>query len=542
MRMSKAYLFAVLFIFPLLLHAQIENWTYQYNGPIDGDDRFSCIAYGLDDNIYVAGYSETNTNDDALVVSLSAGGDTNWTYTYNNPAANHFDRIYGITFGADSNVYVTGVSVGGGTSVRDLIVISLSSATGDTNWMYRYDAGFSTYDQGHDIVNGNDGNIYVCGWTGNDYFTILSLDDTGTERWFYTFDYVPGNYDLANSLVYGNDDNIYAAGFGLGTVSDMLVVSVDTAGNYRWDYAYSGTGTNADSAFQIVYGEDNNLYIVGTSYHGGTSKDFTIVSTDTNGTERWAYHYNNDKANGIDRGLSIAYGNDGNIYAAGTSYDSTTNYDFVTLSVDTGGNERWVQRDSTYYFNSWDWRDISKAIVYGTDDNIYISGVSGSLGGDFTVMSYTPSGVQNWLYKPDFSAHDESNCIAYGNDGNVYAAGYRFITGYPIDDYDAVVISLEPPVGIAHECPHPISSCRVYATPTIFSEHIHLFFSSPSPSPVRINMHNICGQKVLDDYYSSRPSELLVCSKRISSLGSGIYFVTVTSDDTCLGRIKLIKQ
>ncbi len=442
--LSKRMLkFLIIVLFPITLNAQTERWKYQYNNsPYDGDDRPSCIVYGTDGNIYTAGYSQSSTNDDLLVLSLTTAGDTNWTYRYNNAAANSFDRAYSIAYGADNNIYTTGVSVGGGTSVRDLIVISLSNSTGDTNWTYRYDAGFSTYDEGHDIVFGSDGNTYIAGWTDNDFFTILSLDNTGGERWFNIYDYT-GSYDIAHSLVYGSDGNIYAAGFSLGNASDILVVSVDASGNFRWDYTYNGPGNSADSAYAIIYGADNNLYIAGTSYDNTTDVDFTVVSLDNAGNERWVYTYNNENANGKDRAFSIVYGTDGNIYVAGDSYGTNTNYDFTIISLDTDGMERWVHKDSTFYFGSWNRIDRAKAIEYGADNNLYIGGVSGSLGSDFTVISVTNTGIQNWLYKPNFSAYDEANSIVYGGDGYVYAAGYRFITGFPIDDYDLVVISLE---------------------------------------------------------------------------------------------------
>lgn len=438
----------ILGLVPLFLHAQSERWIYQYGGAIEGDDRFSCLLFGADGNLYASGYGETNTNDDFLVVSVTTAGDTNWTYLYNNAAANSFDRAYGLDYGSDNNIYATGVSVGGGTSVRDLVVFSLANTTGDTNWMYRYDAGFSTYDEGHDIVYGGDGNVYIAAWTGNDYYTILSLDDSGAERWFNTYDYTP-SYDIAHSIVYGDDGNIYTAGYSLGTASNMLVVSVDTAGGFRWDYEYDGPGNDADSAVVIVYGDDGNLYIAGCSYDATTEYDFTVVSLDTAGNERWVYRYNNASANGEDRALDIVYGNDGNLYATGASFGTNTNYDFVTISLDTAGNELWVHRDSTFYFSSWNRRDVAKALCYGGNDTIYVAGVTGSLGSDFTVISLTNTGNKVWEYKPGFSAYDEANSIVHGADGYVYAAGYRFITAYPIDDYDAVVISLDAVTGVA---------------------------------------------------------------------------------------------
>ncbi len=521
---------------PIVLFSQTPNWIYEYNGPNSGDDRAYDLVYGSDSNIYVAGYSE-GTDDDITVISLTTAGDTNWIYRFNG-TGNQFDHAYDIVYGADGNIYVTGVTIGSGTAVRDLIVISLSSSTGDTNWTYIYNSGPSTYDEGHAIAYGTDGNIYVAGWTDNDYFTILSLTNAGTERWLYPYDY-SGSYDIANSIVYGADGNIYAAGYSFGNASDMLVVSTDATGNYRWDYAYNGSSNNADSAYAIAYADDNHLYVAGTSNNTTTGVDFTVAKLDTAGTEEWVYKYNNPSANGSDRAFSLVYGNDGNIYAAGESYSSTTNNDFTVVSLDPTGTERWVCKDSTYYFTSWNWADRFNSIAYGGDGNIYAAGVSGSMGGDFTVMSFTSSGTKRWEYKPNFGSDDAANSVIYGSD-NVYACGYRFINAYPITDYDLVVISLESGAGVEES--KKTYGSELHASPTIFKDLITLTFSTPLNENLVVKFYDVCGIIRFDKSYICNSRTLTLNDEAIKRLGDGVYFLSVRTRDIDLGEIKIIKQ
>ena len=59
---------------------------------------------------------------------------------------------------------------------------------------------------------------------------------------------------------------------------------------------------------------------------------------------------------------------------------------------------------------------------------------------DFTVISLTIAGDENWIYRYNGPANDVdvANSIVYGSDGNIYAAGYSNGSG----NYDFTVISL----------------------------------------------------------------------------------------------------
>ncbi|MCK4673282.1 T9SS type A sorting domain-containing protein, partial [candidate division WOR-3 bacterium] len=229
---------------------------------------------------------------------------------------------------------------------HDFMVISLTTA-GDTNWTYRYNGSANGYDFANSIVYGLDGNIYAAGHSvgeGTFYdFTVISIDTTGTENWVYTYN-GPGNEeDFANSIVYGSDENIYAAGrsVGMGTSNDFMVISLTTAGDTNWTYRYNGSANQWDIAKSIVYGPDGNLYVAGYASNLVTSKDFTVISLDTTGAENWVYGYSAASSFYWDEANSVAYGLDGNIYAAGYSIYSTGAgiWDFTVISLGSVGVE-----------------------------------------------------------------------------------------------------------------------------------------------------------------------------------------------------------
>jgi hypothetical protein len=255
--------------------------------------------------------------------------------------------------------------------------------------------------------------------------TVFSLANSQTERWVFRYNGPPDSADVANSVVYGADGSIYAAGYsqGVGTGRDIIVVSLDKdTGDTNWVYRYNGPGNGSDVATSIVYGADSNIYAAGYSTGSGTGTDFTVISLSKNiGDTNWVYRYNGP-GNGSDAASSIVFGEDGNLYAAGSSegFSNGNAPDLAVISLSSTGSERWVYR----YNGTVDSADAANAIVYGSDNKIYIAGYSNSgfEMGTFAVISLDTTGVERWVYAD--SIDGVANCLVYGADGNIYAAGY----------------------------------------------------------------------------------------------------------------------
>ncbi len=268
----------------------------------------------------------------------------NWVYRYDGPW-NGVDAANSIVYGADGNIYAAGYSDGGST-YYDFTVICLTPA-GDTNWVYRYNGPGNDYDVANSIIYGADGNIYAAGYsidTGSSLdFTVISITPAGSTNWVYRYNGPNSYYDEANSIVYGADENIYAAGYsyGNGTFEDFTVISLTPAGSTNWVYRYNGSGNDYDEAKSLVCGADGNIYAAGGSWNSSTSDDFTVISLTPAGSTNWVYRYNGPW-NGADAANSIVYGADGNIYAAGYSDGGSTYYDFTVVSLfpDLGVKEK----------------------------------------------------------------------------------------------------------------------------------------------------------------------------------------------------------
>jgi hypothetical protein len=228
--------------------------------------------------------------------------------------------------------------------------------------------------------------------------------------------------------VVGPDGNVYAAGYseGIGTLADFTVISLYPSGAERWVYRHNGPGDSTDAARSIAVDEIGNLYAAGYSVGSGTHMDFTVISLDTSGTERWVYRYDGP-GSAMDEAYSVTAGLDGNIYAAGWSYDTLTKLDMTVISLNTSGTERWVYR----YDGPYSGTDGARCVAMGPDTNLYIAGCRETSWEaiDFAVFSVTPSGSERWVWSDDKIplGYNQAYSVAVGLDCNVYAAGNKWL-------------------------------------------------------------------------------------------------------------------
>lgn len=200
------------------------RWIYTYNNPSANSwDVGNSIIYGLDGNIYVTGRSHgNNTYADLVVISLNNTGSLNWIYRYDGPG-HGWDWGNEIIYNIDNNLYVAGYSA---DPVSSYIVISLNPQ-GSERWIYRPVDG----DLAFSICNDSYGNLYVTGRRRSSYDILtLRLSPSGNLEWYDIYN-GPGNgYDDSREIVYGQDGNLYVCGFttGNGTNYDFTVISYYT--------------------------------------------------------------------------------------------------------------------------------------------------------------------------------------------------------------------------------------------------------------------------------------------------------------------------
>ncbi len=138
-----------------------EQWVAQYDGPGNGEDYAYSLDIDADENVYVTGRSEAvGNNSDYCTIKYNSAGVEQWVARYDG-SANDQDYAYSLALDSDRNVYVTGGSAAVGDNT-DYCTIKYDSA-GAQQWIARYDGSANDQDYAYSLAAGSDGNVYVTG-------------------------------------------------------------------------------------------------------------------------------------------------------------------------------------------------------------------------------------------------------------------------------------------------------------------------------------------------------------------------------------------
>lgn len=299
----------------------------------------------------------------------------------------------------------------------------------------------------------------------------------------------------------------------------MLAIGLAFGQTERWVYRYNGTGNFWDEAYQICVGPDGNIYVAGYGYGSGTGYDFIVVSLTPSGGQRWIYRYNGP-GDSTDCATCIVCGGDGNIYAGGYSYARSTGFDFTVISLTPGGSQRWVYR----YSGSQDSTDCAYAVAWGADGNVYAAGFvyRAGAGRDFAVISLTAAGVERWVYRYNGPAGgiDCAYAVACGSDNNIYAAGTSLGSG----SYgDFTVVSLVPGPGVAENKFLPEKTAAWFDA-TVQDRLLQYSFSLKQGATVTLSLYDLQGREVAA-WQVNAPAGDTRHARNLEQLHPGAYFL-----------------
>jgi uncharacterized delta-60 repeat protein len=267
----------------------VQQWVQRYNGPGNNADYAFSLAVDGSGNVYVTGESwsgSTFNTGDYATIKYNSSGVEQWVQRYNGPG-NGWDVSFSLTVDASGNSYVTGWSYVSGANY-DYATIKYNSS-GVQQWVQRYNGPGNDGDAAYSIAVDGLGNVYVTGGsigsgTSSDYATI-KYNSSGVQQWVQRYN-GPGNgIDQANSIAVdplGNNVYVTGSSVGSGTSDDYATIKYNALGNQQWVQRYNGPGNSKDWAYSLALDPESlgsNVYVTGFSRSGSSSstEDYATI-------------------------------------------------------------------------------------------------------------------------------------------------------------------------------------------------------------------------------------------------------------------------
>lgn len=375
-----------------------------------------------------------------------------WTVQEGSAAA---DTAGGVAIDSAGNVFLIGLTTGSidGTpnaGSTDLVLIKYDRF-GARQWVRQF--GSPAAENAFAITTDNNGNVYIGGATdgsldpafpaaasaqgvGSDAF-IAKYDGAGTRQWLRQFH--SDGTDLVRSLAIDGNGDVVAAGwtsgalFGNygGTVADMFVVKLDSAGKLLW-----GNQTGAavlDVGAGVAVDTQNNVYVNG--YINGNldgsptvgSYDAFVAKYDSSGKLLWSRAVATDQ---LDAATKIATSPDGVVMIGRTrgafsGQASSGGLDTFVAKLDAAGNTQWIRQ----FGSTLD--EYPNGLAVDRNGNIWVTGQTfGAMPGnssvgkeDAFVTKLDAAGNTLWLRQFGSGASENVGGIAIDSDGNAFIAG-----------------------------------------------------------------------------------------------------------------------
>ncbi len=226
-----------------------------------------------------------------------------------------------------------------------------------------------------------------------------------------------------------------------GQGTNILLTKYTSTGSISWSKNYNTGGTANDYGTNLALDASGNIYVCGiTDNNGVVNSDIVILKYNSSGTFLWDTTYDSPY-NMNDLATSIIIDPSNNIYVAGSSEGSTTQFDYITLKYNSSGVFQWVSRYD--YANLQDYG--GGITLSSTNTYLFVTGASANSTNDwdYTTVKYDLSGTQVSVSRNTVAGTGYDQPYAYTKDiaGNIYITGTGSSNGI---DYDIKTIKVKP--------------------------------------------------------------------------------------------------
>ena len=380
--------------------AMIQQWVASHNGIGNADDVGYDVASDAVGNTYVTGRSTNGAGvPEVLIAKYDASGAQVWAQSWDSSSHNGA-LAYSIVLDADNNIYVAGNTNSG---VNLMALLLKYNSDGVFQWQAIYDSG-NDFAEFRRVALDGQGNVYAAGTTlttsANTDYLIAKYNPAGAQQWVHT-DNGPGDRDdQAFGLVVDADGNSYMNGYQwTGTDNyDAALVKYDSSGSFQWKKLLNGTAAvSSDFGGSAILNSAGNVYFTADLYNSTTGYDLAVAYVDAANTTSWVQTYDGPAHSddytpeliamwclfpfgfGV-RG--VALGPNDSVYFTGTVYDAGFNQTIVVAKYDSTGNQQWA----SLFHNSGTSYDYSSSIAVDAVGNAFVTGFTTP--DDFSTTQY----------------------------------------------------------------------------------------------------------------------------------------------------------
>ncbi|MEO8210093.1 MAG: SBBP repeat-containing protein [bacterium] len=200
----------------------------------------------------------------------------------------------------------------------------------------------------------------------------------------------------------------------------LITDSINGQVNQEWAARYNGQGNGNDEASSIAVDNNGNSYVTGKSFNSGSDFDYLTIKYNSSGMALWERRHNGS-GNGSDGASSVLVDNSGNVYVTGNSSVSGSGQDIVTIKYNAVGDQLWLK----IYNGSDNGSDIANAMAIDAAGNVYVTGSAGNFSLDYVTIKYNSAGVVQFtsIYNGPGNSNDVPVSLALDQAGNIFITG-----------------------------------------------------------------------------------------------------------------------
>ncbi len=428
------------------------------------------------------------------------------------------ERCYSVQQTSDSGYILAGLTSSFGAGNQDFWLIRLDT-NGDSIWTKTF--GGNSYDACYSALQVSDGGFVLAGYTnsfgaGDRDFWLVKSDENGDSLWSRTFG--GSGSDVCQVVQQTSDGGYFLAGYSssFGSTGNFWLMKTDSNGDSLWSQVYGGG--EQELCFSAQQTSDNGFILAGFTYSFGTGfrKNFWLVKTDSLGNQLWNRAYGGSEEEWC---YSVLQASDGGFIMAGYVRSHwPSDFDFLIIKTDANGDSLW----SRVFGGSA--IDECHSIQSAVGEGYVLAGYGGSYGShfDFWLLRVDTDGDSLWSQTYGRS-YDFCRSVAQTADGGYVLAGdIRF---GPVSSHDFLVVKTGPDPSAAEPregfLPEEYTLHQNYPNP--FNPSTRISYDLARTGHVTMKVFDLLGREVVTLVDGMQATGNHNATFDGSGLASGIY-------------------